>query len=323
MHYFFEDLAGVTAATLLCVLLLLLPGFAIAQLLNRRGWIRSEGPLSTCWGIVLGPAVLPAIDALLLRWLGFGCAIFIHAALAAAGIRPAVSAARRVPLKWWWAVAGCFAAAAWANVDFDWNGHLFQPLGILDSVKHAAVIGALATKGVPLHDPFFARPGIAGYYYYFYIGPALIHWLAAPLIDSRCAFAGATFTILLAFPALLILVAEDADLIPAGSLPRFIKLICLLCCVSGLDLLPGLWIWARPGPSLLSLTGGARKFDGRLPQSFGYLTTSTRWSRFMSVPFWSVEANETNWCPVRHSQVLHSRRLLVVRSGLLSRPLRS
>ena len=253
MHYFLEDLFGAGAATALSVLLLLLPGFGIADLLIRRNLISTSLRNRTCWGLVLAPTLLPVLDGLLVRLLGFEAALFLHVALGALGSRTAVQAIRRVPVQWWWAVAGCFVAAAWANVDFDWNGRLYQSVLAIDGVKHAAVIGALATTGIPLHDPFFARPGIAGYYYYFYIGPGLVHWLCAPWIDSRAAFVGATFITLIAFPATLILLAEKAALIPEGKASRFIGTLCVLSCLSGLDFLPGLWIWTKTGTVLAQL----------------------------------------------------------------------
>ncbi|HEX5257690.1 MAG TPA: hypothetical protein VFW35_02785 [Sphingomicrobium sp.] len=253
MHYFFEDLSGLAAATPLALLLLVIPGFGIAALLGRAGLIRQAGSKHACWGLLLGPALLPAVDALLVRWLGFGAMLALHLGLAAAGARPAWEAIRKVPPRWWLAIAFCWAAVAWANVDFDWNGELYQSAFVIDTVKHAAVVGSLATHGIPLRDPFFARPGGAGYYYYFYLGPALLHWLGRPLIDSRAAFAAGTLAILLAFPAMLLLVADAAALIGEGARRRFFRILLLLCCVSGLDLLPGLWFWAKTGYPLPDL----------------------------------------------------------------------
>ena len=253
MHYFLQDMIGVASATLLSLFLITAAGFGIAELLGRAGILPHQGWKRACWALILGPTLLPAIDALLLRWTGMPGVLLRHVALAIIGARPALEAARRVPLKWWSAVFVCFAAAAWANVDFDWNGRLYQSVIILDGVKHAAVVGSLAQFGVPLHDPFFARPERASYYYYFYLAPALIHWVGRALVDSRAAFAAATFITLLAFPALLVLLGEAAAVIPAGARKRFFKFLVLLCFVSGLDLLAGLWIWFKTGDVVAQL----------------------------------------------------------------------
>ena len=253
MHYFFQDLTGVAAATLLALVLIVAPGFGVARLMIRAGLIGEDRGTATCWGLILGPTLLPAVDALLLRWSGFAGPLLLHAALAAYGARAALDMVRRVPLRWWAVIAPGWFAVVWANVDFDWNNRLYQTVLVNDTVKHAAVIGALAQYGVPLHDPFVARPGIAGYYYYFYLGPALLHWLGGALIDSRAAFAAGSFVTMLAFPALLILVADCAGLIAEGARRRFLALTVLLCCVSGFDLPAGLWIWIRTGKVLAQL----------------------------------------------------------------------
>jgi hypothetical protein len=241
MHYFFEDLTGLAAATLLSALLIVLPGFGIAGLAARAELIDDSDPVKrACWGLLLGPALLPTLDALLLRWTGMAGVLIPHIALAALGARSALETARRIPARWWLAVLACWLFVAWANVDFDWNRRLNQPVTIIDTVKHAAVVAELARRGLPLHDPFFARPGIAGYYYYFYLGPALIHWLGGALIDARAAFAAGSFVTMLAFAAMLMRLAQEARLIPQGRFGPFVKWLLLLCCISGFDLIPGI-----------------------------------------------------------------------------------
>jgi hypothetical protein len=253
MDYFFQDLLGLAAATPVAVLLVLVPGFGIAGLLARAGLIRDDAASRTCWGLLLGPVLLPAVDALLVRWLGFGAMLVLHLGLAGLGARTGFQIARGVPARWWAAVALCWAATAWANVDFDWNGRLYQSQYVVDTVKHAAVVASLAQHGIPLHDPFFSRPGLSGYYYYFYIAPALIHWLAGAVVDSRAAFAAASFATLLAFAAMLVLVAQEAALFADGTRRRFIAILLLLCCLSGFDLLPGLWMWLQYGRVMADL----------------------------------------------------------------------
>ena len=253
MHYFFQDLTGVAAATVLALVLIVAPGFGLARLMIRARLIGEDRGTGTCWGLILGPTLLPAVDALLVRWSGFPGALLLHAALAAYGAGATFEMVRRAPLPWWAVIAAGWLVVIWANVDFDWHGRLYQTVMVNDTVKHAAVIGALAHYGVPLHDPFVARPGVAGYYYYFYLGPALLHWLGGALIASRAAFAAGSFVTMLAFPALLILLADSARLIAQGARRRFLALTVLLCCVSGFDLPAGIWIWIRTGKVMAQL----------------------------------------------------------------------
>lgn len=253
MHYFFADLRGLVAATILSVPLLVMAGFGVARLAARARLIGDDPFKFACWSLLLGPTLLPAVDALLLRYLGWGSVFVLHAALGAVGARPFWDTLRRIPGRWWLVLLACWLIVAWSNVDFDWNQRLHQPLTALDGVKHAAVVSALAQGGLPMSDPFFIRPGIAGYYYYFYLGPALVHWVGGPLADSRAAFSAGSYIILLAFPAMLMLVAEAAALIPENRRTRFFAVVALLCFVSGLDVLPGLMTAAVSGFTLPQL----------------------------------------------------------------------
>lgn len=247
MHYFLDDLTGVVAATLLSLLLIVVPGFGLAEILTRAGIVGAKRTEQTCWGLILGPAVLPAIDALLLRWFGMASVLMVHVAVGAVGIRLTLATIRSVGSTWWAAFAGAWLLVAWANVDFDWAARLYQSVTVIDGVKHATVISALANHGVPLRDPFFARDVSAGYYYYFYLGPALIRWLGVAFVDGRAAFAAGTFATMLAFPATIVLLANEAGLVTAGRRRRFAVVTVGLCCLSGLDLLPGLYLWATTG----------------------------------------------------------------------------
>jgi hypothetical protein len=253
LHYFTEDLTGLAAGTLLALLLLVLPGFGLVRLGDRFALSPNEPFTRTCWSLVLGPVLLPAVDALLLRYFGMAAVLVPHLAFAALGAPRGFAVLKRISFGWWLTLLAAWAVVAWANVDFDWNGKLHQSLSVFDTVKHGAVTAAIATRGVPFGDPFFARPGITGYYFYFYIGPALIRWLAFPLVDNRMAFAAATFVTLIGFPAMLLLIADRAGLIAQGMRKRFVRTVTFLCCVQGFDVLAGIVIWIGTGLTLKQL----------------------------------------------------------------------
>ena len=83
MHYFLEDLTGLAAATPLALLLIVVPGFGLARLLKAADLIADDPSSRMCWGLILGSAVLPAVDALLVRWVGFAAMLVLHLTLAA------------------------------------------------------------------------------------------------------------------------------------------------------------------------------------------------------------------------------------------------
>ena len=235
MEFFVQDLTGFTVATVGAAILLVLPGFGLLRVLQTT----SKSPLPTAYAWLLALILLPPVDAVVMRYLGLPAAIVLHLALALAGGSAAFRATRSAPRSLigiavlWWVVI------AYANFDIDWAARLHQSLTVLDTVKHAAVIRSIATSGLPLQDLFVARPGIAGYYYYFYIAPALVVRVCAPLVEARHAFMAASFAAGPAFVALVTLLAQRTGLTARSTIPTTLIVIGL-AALSGLDLIAGL-----------------------------------------------------------------------------------
>ncbi len=245
MSFLIEDLLWFGAASFVALPLLLLPGFGLVRLLAARP-LRIDLGGDPCWALALGPAILAAIDALVIRWLGISIAILLHLALAIAGWRAAWDAIGAAP-RWLWALAGVWwVLVAWTYADTGDPGALHQSLTVLDLVKHAAVVAAIADHGLPLIDPFVARDTAAGYYHYFYLGPALIDWLTGSGHDARPAFMAAVWANGASFLAMAMLVARRAGLVGANP-HRFAAILIALCFLSGLDLLPVALLWQQFG----------------------------------------------------------------------------
>ncbi|WP_374526221.1 hypothetical protein [Sphingopyxis sp.] len=252
MTYFAQDIAGLALGTFVAGLVFILPAFSGLLLCERlgrtRGFAVTEGGWQRVgWALILALAILPALDALIIRFLGIAGALALHAAL----ILAAAPLYRRSPpridrpvaalaLLWWLLVAATL-------VDVDIGDRLYQSLVTFDMVKHAATIESIAQYGLPLIDPFYARAEPAGYYYYFYIWGALVRWITGGLVDSRMAFAATAFWSGLVFVALLWRVAKDAALIRIGRDRRFLLIVILLCFVTGLDLVPTLLHYLATG----------------------------------------------------------------------------
>jgi hypothetical protein len=239
LHFFAEDLLAYVVASAAAMALILLPGFGITRIV-RAHW--PDDGNEVAWSLIFSAVCLPPIDALLIRFVGLPAALLLHAALALAGAVPAFRLIRAAPA---WTLAAVFAfwlIVGAASIDVDWDGQLFQTLISVDTVKHAAVINAIADHGLPLRDTFFARPGPSSYYYYFYLAPAIIHGILGQIANARAAFMAASFTTGLAFVAMLWLLARRAGFVPAARERTFLRLLLLLCAVTGLDLLVGLFL---------------------------------------------------------------------------------
>ncbi len=191
MPFLCEDLLGLGLATLLAPLLFYLPGLGLVRLCARIGLVCESAWQQVGWAMLLAFAILPVLDALLIRWSGMAVTVALHALLALHGA-PSLRALpwrRSAPfltlaLLWW-------LACAWGFVDVDPGDRLYQNMIVYDLVKHAAVTEQIAREGLPFHDPFFARDGYAGYYYYYFYGwPAAVRWASGFVVSARMAFAG-------------------------------------------------------------------------------------------------------------------------------------
>ena len=231
LHFFTRDLIGYAAATLIAVIVLLGPAALLAKgfakLRPEQDW-RAFSP-------ALAFAFLPLLDALAIRFVSLELAAVLRLGLLVAG---AVWARKFVPrpgrlalggIALWW----LYLAAMYLDVDL--GGRLYQSVTALDMVKHAAVVREIAMGGLPMGDPFFARPVAAGYYHYFYDGAAIVDRLGGALVDQRMAFCGAAFACGIAFAAFL-----RATVIALGSWTgsdrRLTALTIAACAIGGFDL---------------------------------------------------------------------------------------
>lgn len=243
MNVAVADASGLLAAALLLVPLLVLPGFAIAGALNLLAF-RDLSPTRR-WGVAVlaGLALLPWLDATLIRFAGTAAAIAVTAALALLGL--ALAARQRCYPGWGW--SGSLLIALWVAVvvvvwiDVDAGGGIRQPLLVTDLVKHAATTWAIAETGAPPVDPFFARETRAGYYYFFYALAALADVVGRPLVDARAAVGGLAVWTGLALFALLDRLLDRSGFV--RDLDPVLVRRCALALLpaAGLDLIPVGW----------------------------------------------------------------------------------
>jgi hypothetical protein len=236
------DLLGLALASALGLVLLLMPGALVAACLHRlvptTDW-RAFAP-------ALAVAVLPLLDAYVIRFGGIECGIAVRLVLAALTLifaRDFIPRCGRVAaggLVLWFLYLGAL------YVDIDVGGRLYQSITVLDLVKHAAVVREIGLHGVPLHDPFFARAEAAGYYHYFYDGAAILDVSLGRLADARMAFVGAAFAVGVAVASLLRALVVELGW-QRSSDRRLTALVILACAIGGLDLLGIAARWAATG----------------------------------------------------------------------------
>lgn len=233
-----SDACGVLVATLLGVPLVLLPGYALGTLTGILGFrALPPGPRFLC-AALLGIGLLPALDSLLVQAAGVTAAALANGALGVAALRPALRDLRG-PLDRPALALGALwlGAVAYALIDIDTGTALYQPITIIDLVKHAALTRAIVESGLPPMDPFVARPEPASYYYFFYTLAALVDRVGGRLVDGRTAFAGLTFWTGIALLGLLERLLAVSGLVREAAPPRVRAALLLLLPAGGLDIL--------------------------------------------------------------------------------------
>lgn len=255
MNASLTDACGVLVATLLGVPLILLPGYALGNLTGILGFrALCPGGRALC-AATLGIGLLPILDSLLVQAAGIPVAVLANVGLGLAALGPAIRGLRsRIDLA---AAAGALALmllwlgiVAYALIDIDTGTGLYQPVTVIDLVKHASLTRTIAEGGLPPLDPFFARPERAGYYYFFYTLCALVDSAGGALVNGRTAFAGMAFWTGIGLLGLLDRLLTATGLV-RGASPRRVRLATLLLLpAGGLDILlvirnrieTGLWI---------------------------------------------------------------------------------
>ena len=189
-----SDVGGILVATGLGVALILLPGYALGSLTGVLGFRALPRGRSLLCAAFLGISLLPAIDSLVVQAANVQAALLANAGLGLAALAP--MARSRGDLRDWAAATPILlwlGLVVYALIDVDTGSGLYQSVVVIDLVKHAALTRSIAENGLPLVDPFFARPEPAGYYYYFYTLCAVIDRAGGTLVDGRSAFAGLAF----------------------------------------------------------------------------------------------------------------------------------
>jgi hypothetical protein len=255
MNASLTDACGVLVATLLGVPLILLPGYALGSLTGILGFRALGTGDRLLYAATLGLGLLPILDSLLVQAAGLPVAVLANVGLGLAGLAPAVRAFRsRIDFA---AAAGPLALmllwlgiVAYALIDIDTGTGLYQPVTVIDLVKHASLTRTIVEAGLPPLDPFFARPERAGYYYFFYTLCALVDWAGGALVDGRTAFAGMAFWTGIGLLGLLDRLLAATGLARETARRRVRLATLLLLPAGGLDILlvvrnrveTGLWI---------------------------------------------------------------------------------
>ena len=251
-HFMAEDLAGSLLAIGVLPLVVWVPGYALAWLLDLFEFRRRTAAFRAAFSVPLSIAVCPIVTYLLGRFGSMSAVWTFYIAAAALVSILGWRAARRgrfVRPKGW----GVFAAAAlvWLGVALfsliDWQigNRLYYPANALDYSLRAALTHSIGATGIPPQSPLFLPPGhpvALRYHYFWLLLLSLVNRMAPHWIGARQAEIAGTFWCGI---GLMAAVASCLRLFLTGRPQAFRRRALvgiLLLGITGLDIVPGLFL---------------------------------------------------------------------------------
>jgi hypothetical protein len=245
--FILADLTGIVVAFLLFSSLTFLPGYTLGWLLNVLRFRQREMFFRFAISVPLSIALGPLIDYFIGRWLSLAIACVFFAALSAAAIplilihRPAFRG--KIKLTWLWVGIAWCASAILALSDMQIGRQLYFSIIAFDYAVRTAFVASISTFGLPARNPFFypGQPVALRYHYFWLIPSALVHKLAAPLVDARQAFIAGTMWCGIGLLAMIVLYLRFFKIRRTSSLKLGILAAFGFLLVTGLDILPALF----------------------------------------------------------------------------------
>lgn len=235
------DLAGTLAGAALLAGMFLFPGWVAGWAGDLLGFRAASPMRRTALALGISVCLSPILAYLLVRTGSFWPAWIVFGALSLAG---AVLAPRKVATR----PALVLGAVAWVALchglmaEIATGDGLITSTLIADYVKHVAVTDAIARTGVPPANPalFPGHPLPLFYYYLWFIPCALADRLGGALVDARQAVYAGTLWIGPIMAAVLALWV--GRLAPRLGGKAAYGTAILLLLVTGLDLIPNVWL---------------------------------------------------------------------------------
>ena len=264
LHNFtLADIAASIAAVCLLPLFVLIPGYAVAWLLNlfefrRRTWL-FRAALSVPLSIAITPIVsylagwylsMTAVWVLYAVSWAYAAVVVIRGAIRGAVLNRSHESAPRSPAGAWrmavvvisiWGVLALFSL-----VDLQLGGRLYYSTTAFDYSVRTQFIHAVSSTGIPPANPFFF-PGRAEplrYHYFWMILCSMVDVAGGAFVGPRHAWIGGAIWCGAGFLALVALYFRLVAYRGPETFRRRTLVGILLLGVTGLDLLPNAFYWA-------------------------------------------------------------------------------
>ena len=248
------DTLGTLKASLALLPFMFAPGYVLGWALDLFEFRRRRPILRLILAVPLTIAICPMLSYLLARYLEPGLWVF-YIVVFAASVLLLAKEARRARLrsvskspcpKYVWAALGLMAlwglAAIGSMVDLQIGDKLYPPIVAYDHSVRTALTAAIS-RHVPPDNPFFANAGVPLRYHYLWLlfcslPMKVFHLSPRCVVFSGVVWCGLGLICMIAL-GLKFLMRVQTDI------ERKTLLAVGLLCVTGLDILPTLYIWAE------------------------------------------------------------------------------
>ena len=248
------DTLGTLKASLALLPFMFAPGYVAGWTLDLFEFRQRRPILRLILAVPLTVAICPMLSYLLARFLEPGLWAF-YSVVFAASVLLLAKEARRAQLrpvsqhtssKYVWVALGLMAlwvvAAIGSMVDLQIGDKLYPPIVAYDHSVRTALTAAIA-RHVPPNNPFFANAGMPLRYHYLWL---LFCSLPMKVFDlsPRCVVFSGVVWCGVGLICMIALGLKFLGRVQTGIERKTLLAVGLLC-VTGLDVLPTLYIWAE------------------------------------------------------------------------------
>jgi len=251
-NFMVDDLIGSLKAVGLFPLFVLVPGYAVAWLLNLFEFRQRTVAFRIALSVPLSLAICPIATYLAGRfgsteaiWACYATAAAYFLAVSTGQLRKAIPCRPAIPkeIRVFAIVSAVWLAVALGSlIDIQIGDRLYYPANAFDNSVHTEFIHSISTTGIPPQSPFYlAGPSATLRYHYFWLLMcSLVERASHGAISPRQALIGGIFWCGI---GLMGLVALYLRLFAPGDPARFRRralIGILLLGITGLDILPTL-----------------------------------------------------------------------------------
>lgn len=244
--FFWSDILGTGGATLLFLVILLVPGYVCGVGLNLFGFRALNAGWQVIVSVALSFAVSPVVGFLLLRYGGMVPVwVALAVVLAVAGwmfskYKPA--GLQELPKPAIWICIAWVAIGAVMLADMQFGTKLYFSTTSFDHCFRVAVIDAITRTGLPPASPFnyIDGPVTMRYHVYWFGLCSIVQQLSGGLLPARYALNGSVIWCALGLMSLVSLATRFFQKTPQEKLLRRSLIGVGLLAVTGLDLIPNL-----------------------------------------------------------------------------------